>query len=55
MARGLLAAGYPQLSGTTPSVDAARFGHRDADKPVVISGFDRWLGDNDIPEIYEAP
>jgi hypothetical protein len=53
LARGLAAAGYTLMSGTTPSVDAARFRHRDADKPIVISEFDRWVGDNNIPETYE--
>ncbi len=53
LARGLAEAGYPLISGTTPSVDAARFRHRDADKPIVISEFDRWVSDNNIPETYE--
>ena len=53
LARRLAAAGYPLISGTTPSVDAARFRHRDADKPIIISEFDRWVGSNNIPETYE--
>jgi hypothetical protein len=36
-----------------PPLDASRFRHRDADKPVIIEEFDRWVNDNNIPETFE--
>lgn len=40
-------------SSELAAVDASRFRHRDADKPIVISEFDRWIRDNNIAETYE--
>lgn len=49
LARRLVASSDPLLT----AVDADRFRHRDADKPIVISDFDRWVNDNNIPETFE--
>ena len=49
VARRLVASSDPLLT----VVDASRFRHRDAGKPIAISEFDRWLNDNNIPETFE--
>lgn len=52
-ARRIVATDDPLVTADALAVDAGRFRHRDADMPVVISEFDRWVSDNNIPATFE--